>query len=193
MSQPRLSPLQSRLLALGIALLLLLGLFLGLYRPLSGVREAAAERLQSLEFRLDKYRQLSARREALEQRYLELKGQGAADQAFLNQRSEALAVAALQQLVKQQVVRSGGELSRLQVNQSRQEAQYQRISINVHLESSVEGLAKLLYGLEQGPPALFVDQLMVRALNGAATPKGTTPRELDVSFDLTGYLRGEAL
>jgi len=190
MSPLNLTPRRSRSLALLLTLVVATLLYATLLRPFADARDARQQQLAQSYHRLAKYRQLAGDKASLEQRYRALQQRNALDQAFLNQSSEALAVAALQQLAKQHVSRSGGQLSRLQVNPARSEQGFQRISINLKLRIGVDGLAKLLHGLGQGTPVLFVDQLLLRAVQTGSFSRGSARDELDVSFDLAGYQRG---
>ncbi|MEH6826300.1 MAG: type II secretion system protein GspM [Motiliproteus sp.] len=180
---------RSRLLALGLLALLACLLISAVMLPLTAAKREAQARIEEMRYRLDKYRGMAASRAGLEQQYAQAHQQRSVDDAYLNQKTTALAVAALQQIAKGQIASRGGRLISMQVNPLRQEEHFVRISINVKMRSSLENLVKLFHALENGRPALFLGQVMLRGLTTGSAQRGNQRLELDVRFDLAGYMK----
>lgn len=71
---------------------------------------------------------------------------------------------------------------------------FPRITIQVRLRCGMEDMARVLHALESGQPELFVDNLLVSARQ-TGRRRGLGPSEgaeLEVAFDLYGFLGGRA-
>jgi general secretion pathway protein M len=184
---------RDRALALGLLAMVLAGLYALLVhpwftRPLS---ELAAE-TAALQERQGRVRaqmgQAGEVRRQLQQAQQVLAGQP----LFLEQSSAALASSALLQLVEEVVLEaSPGNRSCVISNRAPLPAdgdlRFQKIAVQVRLHCGTQELARVLYALEGGAPALFVDNLTILAQRSAgSSPSGSG---LDVTFDLSGYLR----
>ncbi len=180
---------RSRVLALGLLTLLVCLLFSAVMLPLTAAKREVQAQIEEMRYRLDKYRGMAAGRAGLEQQYAQARQQRSVDDAYLNQKTTALAVAALQQIAKGKIASSGGRLISMRVNPLRQEEHFVRISINVKMRSSLENLVKLFHALENGRPALFLGQVMLRGLTKGSAQRGDQRLELDVRFALAGYMK----
>lgn len=116
---------------------------------------------------------------------------------FLPEASAELAVAGLVQRLEAVVSEaSPGHRSCAISNRSAlpvdPQGRFPRVAVQVRLRCGTPELAHVLHALESGTPGLFVDNLNVLAQRAALSP-GDTPNGLDVSFDLSGYVRPGAV
>jgi general secretion pathway protein M len=153
--------------------------------------------ITDLEDRLNRLRRVAANSEQLQRRYEELKQQVATDVYFLRGPSEALASAELQGIAKQEVAASGGNILSTQILPTRQESGFTRVAIKVRMRGSLAGVVTAFYRFESGRPYLFLDAVSIRnwaggrvRIPGQPLAAGQAPQELDLDFELAGYVRG---
>lgn len=125
------------------------------------------------------------------------RAQLAARPGFLPEASAELAVAGLVQRLETVVSEaSPGHRSCAISNRSALPADLQgrfpRVAVQVRLRCGTPELANVLHSLESGTPGLFVDNLNVLAQRAALSP-GDSGNGLDVTFDLSGYVRPGAV
>jgi general secretion pathway protein M len=72
------------------------------------------------------------------------------------------------------------------------DAQFPRIALQVRLRCGIPEMAAVLYTLETGSPRLFINNLNLLAQRFQQSPN-ETGTGLDVSFELVGYLKPDAL
>lgn len=184
---------RDRALALGLLVLTLVGLYAMLVHPwFTRPLNALATEANALHERRGRVQaqmgQADEVRRQLQQAQKVLAGQP----LFLEQPSATLASSALLQLVEEVVLEaSPGNRSCVISNRAPLPAdgdsRFQKIAVQVRLQCGTPELARVLYGLEGGAPALFVDNLTILAQRSAgSSPSGSG---LDVTFDLSGYLR----
>jgi hypothetical protein len=181
--------LASRLSALGLAILCLVVVSLAITLPLASARRENQQRLDSQVQQLDTYRRILARHPLLKQELERLQQWRSVQRAYLDQETGTLAAVFLQSLAKQQIARTRGHLSSMQVNPIRQEGSFARISVNIKMQSSLSNLVKLFHGLGRGKPVVFLDQVDIRSSMRGGSARRNNGRELNVSFDLIGYMR----
>ncbi|WP_207063476.1 type II secretion system protein GspM [Motiliproteus sp. SC1-56] len=186
-------PSHSRLIAVGLLVALLVLLVAAVALPLSAAKGAAQEQLDDMVHRLDKYRGIAAGKPGLEQQYTQLQAQYSVDDAYLNQETTALAIAALQGIAKRRIAAAGGVVSSMQANPVREEDGFIRVSISVKMRAPQQSLVKCLHALENGRPSLFLGGLMLRRLTSGAAFRSNPNLQMDVRFDLAGYMKAEGV
>lgn len=72
------------------------------------------------------------------------------------------------------------------------DAQFPKIALQVRLRCGIPEMAAVLYTLETGSPRLFINNLNLLAQRFQQSPN-ETGTGLDVSFELVGYLKPDAL
>lgn len=154
-----------------------------------------AERIDELEFKLQKLRRTAAEKGYWLGRLEEIKRQGQAEGRLIARDTAALASADLQTLIKEAVNRAGGELISTQVIPERKEEQFTRVAVKLRMTGSTQMLRDVLHSFESGHPLLFVENLNIRPIRnmmpqipGRKTPK--VADKLSVDFDVVGYMRG---
>ena len=144
----RLSPLFSRLAALGVSLALLAALWFGIAAPISGAfAEMAAERDRLVAVKA-RYRRAAANIDALRAQRDDLQSSRADSEDLLNAPSAAAAAAIMQGDVKRAVIAAGGEVRRVQVAPAEPGADAEKIQLRVLATMDLAGLGALLTALE---------------------------------------------
>jgi general secretion pathway protein M len=195
----RLSPQRSRLLAVGLLLILVLLLIL-LVKPVLGSYLSYGERIESLENQLSIYQRLAAGLTDDEARLVSLRAAEPVTDLYLPQNKPALAAAHLQQYLHSQVGRGGGQVISTQILTSGEAGPLQSIAIQVHMRGEIDDLVNLFYSLESGKPALFAENITILAnprrqsrvarRNNRRVEVQAVPA-LDIRFDLTGFAARE--
>jgi hypothetical protein len=184
----KLTPAQSRVVAVALAVVVLLVALTLLAGPIvwahwhyDRVIEDSADRLERLrrvaaqapEYRkaLDAMRAMDGRR------------------FFLQNSAPNLAGAELQELVKAAIEGNGGRINTSQNPQPRDDGPTKQIIVSVQFFATSPALAAILYAIETQSPELNVDNMTVRPLNAFRTFKpspGQEP-EVNVQMDVVGW------
>ena len=187
-----LSPPLSRLVAIS---LLLVALFLGyavLIVPVleawRDARGAIADAQGALPRMADAQESLTARRQML----ADLQRRQRAAEGLLQGDSETLIAAQLQNRIKTLVGAAQGEVTSMQVLQTRNDGGFRRIAVRGQVSIGLPGLQKVFYELEAGVPYLFLDNVEIRVQQSPSKVRDEPKRDPahDVRFDLYGFSRG---
>jgi general secretion pathway protein M len=187
-----LSPPLSRLVAIS---LLLVALFLGyaaLVVPLleawREARGAIADAQGALPRMADAQESLAARRQLL----ADLQRRQRAAEGLLQGDSETLIAAQLQNRIKTLVGAAQGEVTSMQILQTRNDGGFRKIAVRGQVLIGLPGLQKVLYELEAGVPYLFLDNVEIRVQQSPSKVRDEPKRDPahDVRFDLYGFARG---
>ncbi|MFT4179203.1 MAG: type II secretion system protein GspM [Thermomonas sp.] len=191
---------RDRWLALALLLAVLGLLYALIVHPLFTVplRQADA-RIAELQERDARLRGLLQQREEVARRVAELDARGDAG-GFLAEPTAELATAALIQKLERVVDEaSPGSRGCAIVNRAPQadagtDKRYRKVTVQVRLRCGNAETLAVLHLLESARPYLFVERLGISARRHFAIPGNNLPQEggLDVSFDLSGYLRPAA-
>ncbi|HEY5802956.1 MAG TPA: type II secretion system protein GspM [Lysobacter sp.] len=189
---------RDRWLALGLFLAALALAYLVLVHPWWTVPVLDAnERLQTLQQRELRQRMQLQQAPLVTQRLEQLRAQQARQPGFLPEASAELATAGLVQRLEAVVAqaspgnRSCAISNRSPLTEPRRE-RYARVVVQVRMRCGSPELTAVLHALESGAPRLFVGNLNILSSRGYFLPGNTQPGGdggLDVSFDLSGYLR----
>jgi general secretion pathway protein M len=181
--------------AVGVLLALLLGLNLAITWPWLNLNGKYNETLAEINNQIRRFQNLQAQGPQLEAQLKSLDREVGNASFYVDAHTPALAAAALQKQVKSAVDGAGGKLTSTQNLPLKEEGNAQRVAILVRMSGDVDALFKVLYDLEAASPLLFIDNLTVR---NRPTPRRRRSRRpqpvsnqysLDISFELTGYLR----
>jgi len=182
------------LLSAGILFLLLATVGAAILLPWWSQMQLYDEEAVELMERLARFKALSARRPLLESQLQQVRQRHETNEYYIDAATPAVAAAVLQRKVKQVVESGEGELVSTQNLPQNPAEKPVQIAIRVRMSSDVAALAKVLHELEVARPLLFIDNLSVRSrkkLRGRRTNR-TVQYQLDVRFDLAGYLREDA-
>ena len=185
--------LVSRMLALALLVALVFGAVRLIALPVADAYQQAAQSIAQSQTLLQRYQALAAERPQLEEQVAAQREATVTSAAYLEGESDALAGAALQDQVRTIIARAGGELNSTQilpVAPAGPDNSVRRASLKLQLTVDIEGLQQLLYELETAEPYLFVDDLIIRERRLRRLRDGAGEElMLDVSFEISGYLR----
>lgn len=189
----RMTQAQSRMLAVGLLLVVLLSIYAGLIRPAESLYHANDALIEELQQREFNYLRLTRRRDELEQKKTQLVGLQSASY-YLKSDTETLAAADLQAFVKKLIERANGRLVSIQPLPTPRNGMIQEIKIQVRLQGGTETLRRVLYELETGTPLLLIRNLSIGQETAVRrrtvrSPDQETADTLNVSFDLVGFMR----
>lgn len=184
-----LSQRQRRALALGLLAGVLSVVWFGALTPYLGLRTYYREHIVDLRARLQQYQRIAASRQRYERWLVGLKSSPQLTARLLDQKTPALASAALQRTVQEMIGDSGGRLNSVRVVPPPEDVgAVVPITLRLALQGGSEVLRSLLYRIEGGRRLLFVDALSLHG-RGGTTGHGRGRGSLDIRIDLTGYLR----
>lgn len=194
---------RERWIALGLLAGVLLLAYMLLVHPWWTVpmREANA-RIAQLHERDARLRAQLAQAPLVQSRLQQAQQRLASQPGFLQETSAELATAGLVQRLETVVAQASPGNRSCQISnrsplpEARSEGPYPRVAVQVRLQCGVAELASVLHALEGSTPRLFVENLNVIAqrfffAGDAGSRSGDGG--LDVSFDLVGYLRPQAV
>ncbi len=179
------------------AIALLLGVGLAVYGLLIGPLIAAYEKVDreiveanELQFM---YQRIAHSRGRLQAEFERLTALQASSGIYLTGDTDALAAAALQEIVNATVESAGGRLRSVQILPAKAEGLFKRIGVRVQMSASIAELAQALYAFEAGETFLFVDNLEVSNSRARRKRKDPTPVEpsLKIRLDISGYRKPE--
>ena len=175
---------------LAVVLLVLLGLavILPWWNQMALYDEQALDTAE----RMGRYQNLIASKQDLVKELKRLQASQNEQGLFVTAPSTELAAAQLQKRAKDAVSKAGGTLVSTQNLQPDPDDMPEIIRVRVRMKGDAGALAEVLHGIESAHPLMFVENLTVksrRKVRGRRRNRVTT-YDLDVSFDLAGYLLG---
>ena len=175
---------------LAVVLLVLLGLavILPWWNQMALYDEQALDTAE----RMGRYQNLIASKQDLVKELKRLQASQNEQGLFVTAPSTELAAAQLQKRAKDAVSTAGGTLVSTQNLQPDPDDMPEKIRVRVRMKGDAGALAEVLHGIESAHPLMFVENLTVksrRKVKGRRKNRVTT-YDLDVSFDLAGYLLG---
>lgn len=176
---------RGQLLAVMLGLAVVAVVWAGIVTPLVAWHAEQAERLEQRRVLARRMAELATTLPALQAQAASRHVTGPAPSAVLGGNTDAIAGAALQQLVQQMATGAGTSLSSVDVLPAEAVGGYRRIGLHVALEAPWPALVHLLQSLEQATPPMLVDDLRLRGspLQNAALP-------MDASFTVLAFRGG---
>jgi len=192
LSPAKLTPIQSRSLAIGLlvaAVALALGVLL---LPVVMLHQHYSDAIESLTDRLERYRRVAA--QAPEYRAaLEAMREKNGRSFFLKNKAPNLAGAELQELVRGAIEGNGGRITTSQNQAPKDEGRFRQITVNVQFFANTPNLQKILNAVESQQPYLVVENITLRPLNafrGFKPNPGQEP-EVNVQLDVAAFAFAE--
>lgn len=180
---------QHALISLGILFLVLSILFVGLVAPAMTAKNAGNERTENLQLQHARYKsaeqeliQLEKQLEQLLHQYLNHK------EDFLEEKQQTLAAADLQQYLKKVIESHAGNLVSTQPITDINKKPFPKVTIKIHMRGNINALQKTLYQLESSRPQLFIDNVIIQRRNPTGRGKKLNIDQLDIRFDVNGYI-----
>ena len=190
----RLSPAQSRALALLLLLLVISAAVAAVALPTRLLHQRYDSYLEDYTDRLRRYRRVAALRPAIEKEIKAVEAR-AGRQYYLKGASPASSAAELQGLVTRIIETHNGKINSSQALPAKTDGKTAgpaRATISVQMNASIIPLLLILHTLETTQPYLFVDQLAVRATQGRAyRPVAGVQPEYVVQLRVSGFALAE--
>jgi general secretion pathway protein M len=180
---PALSPPISKALALAVLLSLLAIAYFGVVQPVIESRIDQQAEIARLENSLARYQTIAAQRALREAELAELKRRAAEADGLLRGANETLMAAAIQNRIKALVDAAHGELKSMQIMPPQADGPLRRITVRGQIGMTIEAAQRVFYDLEDGEPALFLDNLGIRSREETRRHDGM----LEVNLDVYGY------
>ncbi len=187
---------RSRLLALLLFIATLLLVVASVAVPVVEINRHYDELIDGMRDQLVVYKRVARNSKQYQARFQQLLRLQRQDRRYLKSDTESLATAELQSIVKQVIAGNQGEILSTQVSRSTEEQGFKRISIRIRMKSTLEDMVKIFHALESNKPYLFVENVTVRSRQVARRrlPANKAIEEamsqLDIDFQLSGYMRG---
>lgn len=181
-----------RWLALGLLLFVILIIIVIAIVPLISKGMQYHDQKNELVFRLQKSRQIVARKEEIAKNIGHVHEQYQKQNYFSTHATVALASADLQKFIKATIYRAGGQLSSTQVLPSTKKNGFNRITVKIRMIGDPEVLRNVLLEIESASPVMIIDQMDIRAVRGKRnrkTRKIETTNKLTINFHATGFMR----
>ena len=142
---------------------------------------------------LQRYHALIAEQPKLMERLTALESNDTHGAVYLEETSDALAAAELQDLATEAIEIAGGEIRSAQSLPAidiEGGPALRKAGVNLRFSTDIDGLAEALHELESGEPLIFIDLLQVSA-EGSRREKENeeTAQKLDVRLQISGFAR----
>lgn len=187
-----LSKQHQRWLAIGLLVLVCLLVVMLLVVPIASKGQEYYETKQDLAFRLKRFKQVIASKDAVLSKIAEARKEFQAQGYFNTQQTESLASAEIQQFLKKSISTAGGELTSTQVLPIKKEQSFTRITVKVRMTGDMEALRSVLYEIETSKPLVLVEQLDIRPVRGKRnrkTRKIEMTGKLNINFQVASFMR----
>jgi general secretion pathway protein M len=187
---------QSRLLALLLFVVTLVMVIAAIALPALAMNRHYDELIEGMNNQLEVYRRVARHSDQYQTKYQRLQRIRQQDRRYLRSDTESLATAELQRIVKQIIAGNKGEILSTQVMRTSEEQGFKRVAIRMRMKSTLEEMVKILHALETEQPYLFIENVTVRSRQVARRrlPSNKAIDEamsqLDIDFQLSGYMRG---
>jgi general secretion pathway protein M len=192
LSLARLTPVQSRWLAVGILVAVVALVASVLLMPVVLLHKHYDDAIDSLTDRLARYRRIAA--QAPEYRTaLEAMREKDGRRFFLKNTAPNLAGAELQEIVRGAIEGNGGRITTSQTPAPKGEGRFKQITVNMQFFANTPNLQKILHALEVQRPYVIVDNVTLRPVNafrGFKPGPGQEP-EINVQLDVAAFAFAE--
>jgi general secretion pathway protein M len=183
-------------LALGIFFGLIILLIMSIAVPVWKINGHYSDNIDEMIHRITILKRTTVEGKSLAPQYEKLKNYHLSDKRYLKSKSEALAAAEIQQILKDIIVTTDGEVLSTQLISNKKKDPIPQITLKVRLRSNLNSLVTILHKIETGNPYLFIEDLNIRSrrISRRRTAKDEVrkvPIMLDVQFNVSGYIRGD--
>lgn len=153
-----------------------------------------AGEISELQSQLDRYRQVAAQKELVEEQLESLQSRRSESNLFLAESDFNEAAAAMSERLNQMLASFADESCQIvsrQPEQAREVERFEKVTVNVRMRCDIEDLMQLLYNLENGAPMIFAEELIVIKPRARRRGNNQAPdtQALDIRFNMAGYLR----
>jgi len=187
-----LSPSMRRFAAIGLLFVVLALVWSIVAAPLLEVRGTALSTIERLRPVIERGRAAVHDSAALQTELKGLKQRPRSAGGLLAGTNEPIAAAQLQDRLKTTIDHVGGDLRSTQVLQPRDDGAFRRVTVKAQLSVDLPALQQVIYDLEAAMPYLFLDNVEISQRPAARGSPASDDPLLDVSFELSGYMRKSA-
>lgn len=190
-----LSRQQQRWLAAGLLSAVVFAAAMLLFAPWYLKYSEYNDAIDELEFRLGRLAEKITDRKEVVEAVEGIKQEIAALGVFNAGNTEALALAEMQQKIKDAVAASDGNLMSTQALEQQQVDGLTKILVRVRFAGRVETLKNVLYGLETAQPYMLVENLQITSVRGMRNPKTRKIEAVDkvnVMMDVVSFMQAKA-
>ena len=177
---------RGQLLAMALSLAIVASVWAGVVAPLVAWHSDQTELLEQRRALAGRMAALAETLPALQQQAAARNVTGPAPSAVLEGDTDAVAGAALQQLVQQMATGAGISLSSVEVLPAEAVGGYRRIGLHLALAAPWPALVQLLQAIEQASPPMLIDDLR---LHGPPPQSAVLP--MDASFTVLAFRGGK--
>ena len=175
-------------LSLSLLGLIVALIYLALVLPALSSRQKINDRVEDLEFQVQRFKDKENQIAFLQEQQKTLKQNYSNKEYFFPEKSQALAAADLQRQIKALVESNGGDLVSTQAIESQNSEFHPKVTIKVHMRSDMETLQKVFYELAVNRPLLFTDKITIQQRRRTRGRQQRDVAHLQVRFDVTGYI-----
>lgn len=180
-------PLVSRLLALGLLVLVLGVAWIVFVNPIRAAIDAQQSRIERATELLARYERALENEPSLRAEIEGLRqGDGSPD-PFLKGQNTQIIAANLQNRIQTLVAGEPGDIRSIQVLPDSAESGFEKIGLRVTLTAAVPTMQKIFYDIESSVPALFIDNLDVRTNIRRRRRNEESTNRVQIRFDVFGY------
>ena len=190
----KLPPAVSRATALAILVGLIAVLYLGIAKPIVDAYRSIGTDTAQLQDQLRRYQRAGSDRAQRQAELAALAQHASAADGFLQGANDTLVAAQIQNRLKALADATHAELRSTQVLPAQDEGALRRISVRGQFATNTAGALQIFHALEAQYPLLFIDNLDIRARQGAREIRGRgsdtgDSDALDLQFDIAGYMQ----
>ena len=152
------------------------------------------ETKNNLAFRLQRYKQIAARKDFVVEDIKRIKLQYQQQGYFSTRNTVALASADLQKNIKMAISSAGAQLTSTQVLPSKNENKLSQVMIKVRMAGNIDELRSIIYQLETSIPIVILDQIDIRPVRGKRnrkTRKIEASDQLNINFQAINFMRAK--
>ena len=180
---------QGRVLALGLLLIALGGVYLVAVAPLFDLYAQRAATLDSRRMLIPRLHAAAEELPELRARIEQLRAGAGTRRLTLEGASDAIAAAALQSRIEELAASAGATIGSTESLPPEARSGYRRIGLRYVLSGSYETLIKFLAKLDAATPPLVIDNLHIHGV--LRRPGMPAAASLDAGLDVYGYRDGE--
>ncbi len=187
---------QQKILAISLFFIVFIAFAASVAVPIWSVNQHYSDKIDQMITRLSIMKRTSAEGESLLPEYNRLKSFRLSDKRYLQSKSEALAAAEIQRVIKGIIVPNGGEILSTQIISNNQKNKIPQITLKVRMRGDINTLVNVFYKMETSDPFLVIDNLTLRSRNVRArrsvrqNTQEQVTSNLDIQFEISGYIRG---
>ncbi|MDH3861451.1 MAG: type II secretion system protein GspM [Gammaproteobacteria bacterium] len=156
--------------------------------PLWSMNASYQDRIDELSYQLAHAQAIKKQDSELRRRYADVRRIQRSQGFVLESRSEALAAAELQRILKDVAGRQELSLVSTQILPAASEKELTRVSIRAKLKGPFENIVRTVYDLETNGVFLFLDNFTVRQTVGQRVRTVRVVPHFETGFDLSAYL-----